>query len=121
MTGGPYGEAKALQGLQEAAPMAAEGPSAPVKAAQGPPREPVNVTGFDAPSAHPDEPVTAGAPTGAGVGPEAMGLGNPMQQADQRDAQRMLEYLPVLEFVANQPGASNAMKSYVRWIKAMNV
>lgn len=122
MTGGPYGEGKELERLQQSAPMAAEGPSAPVKAAQsGPPREPVNVTPFNAPSAYPDEPVTAGAPAGAGVGPEAMGLTSPMAQADLQDARRLLDYLPVLEFIASQPGASNAMRAYVRQIKALNV
>lgn len=121
-TGGPYGDAASMTDLQRSAPMAADGPSPAQQApSSAPPPQPVNVTPFGAPSTKPDEPVTSGNPLGAGVGPEAMGVSNPLDQADQQDARRLLDYLPVLEFIANQPGSSAAMKAYVRQIKAMNV
>lgn len=122
MQGGKYGEGKALEELQAAAPMAAnDAPSMPAGPSRGgPPPMPVEVTPFNAPTQNPDEPVTAGSPMGAGVGPEALGLSNPMEQADREDAQRLLQYLPVLEFVANRPGSSAAMRAMVRQIKAMN-
>jgi hypothetical protein len=51
---------------------------------------------------------------GAGRGEEALGL------VDQRetDLQSLAVYLPVLEFMANQPGASWAMRNTVRKVKA---
>lgn len=72
------------------------------------------VVGLNAPSAQPDVPITDGAAMGAGRGEEALGL------VDQReeDLQSLAAYLPVLEFMANQPGASWAMRNTVRKVKA---
>lgn len=66
------------------------------------------------PSGQPGTPVTDGASMGAGRGEEALGL------ADQKteDLQSLATYLPVLEFMANQPGASWAMRNVVRKVKA---
>lgn len=71
------------------------------------------VTPLGAPTAQPDVPVTSGAATGAGPGPEALKL------ADQRseDLQRLNDNIVVLEWMANQPGASWAMRNYVRQVK----
>lgn len=112
-SGGAYGERKELEQLQQAAPLSAS-PGGDVGA---PP--PVDVTegliGFGEPSQMPDEPVTAGAGLGAGPGLEALGL--PNQPAD--DIKRLLPYLPVLEHMANQPGASTAARNLVRALKGM--
>lgn len=71
------------------------------------------VTPLGAPTAQPDVPVTSGAATGAGPGVEALKL------ADQRseDLQRLNDNITVLEWMANQPGASWAMRNYVRQVK----
>jgi hypothetical protein len=63
----------------------------------------------------PGTPVTDGAALGAGAGQEALGL------ADQRtaDLEKLVPYLPVLEFMANQPGASWSMRNIVRKAKAL--
>ena len=58
-TGGAYGERKAIEELQSAAPMVAPAAARPS----------LNLSG---PSARPSEPVTAGAPFGAGAGPEVL-------------------------------------------------
>lgn len=73
------------------------------------------VTPLSEPSTQPDIPVTDGAALGAGAGAEALGL------TDQKsaDLQSLVPYLPVLEFMANQPGASWAMRNVVRKAKAM--
>ncbi|MFC5799128.1 hypothetical protein [Streptomyces formicae] len=71
--------------------------------------------GFGEPSQMPDEPVTAGAAMGAGPGLEALGL--PNQPGE--DMKRLLPYLPVLEHMANQPGASKAARNLVRQLKGM--
>lgn len=62
-TGMPYGERGQLIDMQRAAPMAAAPPSTP------PPVE------LHQPSQRPSEPVTAGAASGAGPGPEALAPG----------------------------------------------
>lgn len=71
------------------------------------------VTPFSAPTAQPDVPVTSGAASGAGPGTSALNL------ADQKseDLQRLNDWMPVLEFMANQPGASWAMRNYLRQAK----
>ena len=71
------------------------------------------VTPLGAETTQPNVPVTAGAATGAGPGTEALNL------ADQKseDLQQTGKWLPVLEFMANQPGASWAMRNYVRQLK----
>lgn len=64
-TGGKYGERKAMQEMQSAAPMAAE--------QRQPNKAPMPaITPLTAPTSRPDEPVTAGSPMGPGPGPEAL-------------------------------------------------
>jgi hypothetical protein len=72
------------------------------------------VVGLNAPSAQPNVPVTDGAAMGPGAGEEALGLANQREE----DLQSLAVYLPVLEFMANQPGASWAMRNTVRKVKA---
>jgi hypothetical protein len=69
--------------------------------------------GLGEPTQQPGVPVTDGAAAGAGAGPEALGL--PVQQ--DQDMQALQAYLPVLEHMANQPGASAAARNMVRAIK----
>jgi hypothetical protein len=73
------------------------------------------VVGLGDPTTQPDTPVTDGAALGAGAGAEALGL------TDQKktDLESLAPYLPVLEFMANQPGASWAMRNVVRKVKAL--
>lgn len=73
------------------------------------------VIGLGEPTGQPGTPVTDGAAMGAGAGMEALGLD------DQRkvDLEGLTPYLPVLEFMANQPGASWAMRNVVRKVKAL--
>jgi hypothetical protein len=114
-TGLPYGEGQALTELQRGAPLAASpGGGTPVPAgATGPALPVANVTPFNAPTQQPATPVTAGAAAGPGPGPEALNLPNQPSQ----DMQRLMAYLPVLEFMANQPGASAAARNVVRDLK----
>lgn len=112
-SGGAYGDRKELTDLQQAAPLSASpggdaGAAAPMDVTEG-------LIGFGEPSQMPDEPVTAGAAMGAGPGLEALGL--PNQPGE--DMKRLLPYLPVLEHMANQPGASKAARNLVRQLKGM--
>lgn len=71
------------------------------------------VTPFGDPTAQPDVPVTAGAASGAGPGSEALNL--PDQKSE--DLQKLQNWMPVLQFMADQPGASWAMRNVVRQLK----
>lgn len=71
------------------------------------------VTPFSDPTTQPDVPVTAGAASGPGAGAEALNL--PDQQSE--DLQKLQNWMPVLEFMANQPGASWAMRNVIRQVK----
>ena len=73
-----------------------------------------NVIPINSPTQQPGVPVTDGAATGAGRGVDALGL--PDQKI--QDLQSLQPYLPVLEFMANQPGASWAMRNVVRQVKS---
>jgi hypothetical protein len=79
--GQPYGQAGAQQAAQQAIPQ----PQTPVvQASPAPTAAPFAAPEsgmLHAPTARPDEPVTAGLPVGAGPGPEALGaLGRPDDQ-----------------------------------------
>lgn len=108
-TGGSYGSATELAALQQAAPLAATpGGDAPPAGGGMPP-----ITPMGAPTQRPDEPVTAGAPLGPGPGMDALGLTSGITQDDAK----LMMYLPVLEAVANRPGATHAMRNLVRDLK----
>jgi hypothetical protein len=114
-TGMPYGEAGALEQLQRSAPLAASpGGNTPVPPGAAPSQGAANVTPFGAPTQQPATPVTAGAALGPGPGTDALGLPNPPSD----DMQALMNYLPVLEFMANQPGASAAARNLVRDLKS---
>lgn len=110
-TGGSYGDATQMMKLQQAAPLAAS-PGGDVPPSAGLPSVPPGPA-FGAASQQPDTPVTDGAALGPGAGPEALGL---TPQSDD-DMQRLIQYLPVLEHMANQPLTSKASRNLVRELK----
>ena len=71
-----------------------------------------NVIGLNEPSQMPSTPVTDGADAGAGA--DSSVLSSSQQVSDQT----MLAYLPALEFMANQPGSSDAARNLIRNLKA---
>lgn len=112
-SGGAYGDRQNLEQLQQAAPLAAS-PGGDVGVPQQ--ADPTaGLVGFGEPTQQPDVPVTSGADLGDGPGMEALGL--PSQPTE--DMRRLVAYLPVLEHMANQPGASKAARNLVRQLKGM--
>lgn len=111
-TGMPYGEARQLARLQQAAPLAATDNNSGGASAEA--ARP-NVIPFGAPTQEPGVPVTNGAALGPGAGPEALGI----PDAPSEDLRALLGYLPVWEFMASQPGASSASRNLVRQLKSM--
>ncbi|UVD39692.1 hypothetical protein SEA_ROSEPHARIE_7 [Streptomyces phage RosePharie] len=109
-----YGEQADYQEQKSAAPEAkSAGGNVDFASLFGDPAS--RVVPLNAPSGQPGVPVTDGAAAGAGAGMEALGL----QDQRQVDLEGLAPYLPVLEFMANQPGASWAMRNVVRKVKAL--
>lgn len=69
--GQTYGKRKEQMDAQRAVPMAPSPTGTPQPVRRPTPNAPGSLT---APTARPNEPITAGAPFGPGPGPEAMGL-----------------------------------------------
>jgi hypothetical protein len=79
------------------------------------------VIGLNEPSGRPNEPVTAGAGMGAGPGMDALGP-SPDQTFNkqlQADNQRLVQYLPSLEQMANDPSASNTFRNFIQYLKSI--
>lgn len=105
-----YGEAKAYQEQKQGADMASGGnPDFAAMFGDAASR----VVPMNAPTNQPDVPVTNGAAAGAGAGMDVLGL----QDQQKVDLQSIAPYLPVMEFMANQPGASWAMRNRLRELK----
>lgn len=110
-----YGGAQDYHDVKSGAPMAQDSGSAPAMDFSSLFGNAANrVVPINAPSQQPNTPVTAGANAGPGPGQEALGL----QNVQAQDLSNLKAYLPVLEYMANQPGASWAMRNVVRAIKA---
>ena len=75
--------------------------------------DPSTLTPVGAPTERPQEPVSAGLPTGPGAG-SPFGAPSGLTQEEQA---RLRSYLPVLIFQASQPEASPQLKQYVRKLR----
>jgi len=74
-----------------------------------------NVTGLGEDTTQPDVPVTDGAASGAGAGPEVLSSTQPSGQMDKLKA-----YLPALMYMADS-GNSDAARNLVRQIQAQTM
>jgi hypothetical protein len=83
-----YGEEKTFHDQQAGAPLASAGPPT----GPGGPAGPMPV-GLDQPSQYPDEPVTAGAASGPGPGPEALARNFATPQATYGSLTELLQGL----------------------------
>jgi len=100
--GGAYGERSEMLGLQAGSPLAGGG----MTRASLPP--------IDAPSARPEEPVTAGAPLGPGIGPKAAGIQSDAEVTNEK----LRPLMRSLELMANLPGSNPETRTLVRNLKA---
>jgi hypothetical protein len=107
-----YGENKDYQEQRQGAAMATDSGqiSSNFSALFGNPS--ANVIGLNADSQMPDVPVTDGAALGPGRGTEAL------SSSQAQPNQYLASYLTALEFIANQPGSSDASRNLVRQIKS---
>lgn len=106
-----YGEGKAYKQLEQGAPMSASPtlpPGTDFASLFGNPAD--RVTPMGAASAQPGTPVTDGAALGPGAGPA-------VPPTNDAQKQRLASYMPFLEWMANQPGTSDAARNLVRQMK----
>jgi len=123
VSGLPYGEGQELMNIQQSAPLAAAPsieqsgmPSGLASAAASQP-----IIGLDEKSYRPNEPVTAGAALGPGPGMEALGpsMAESFNKQLQADNQRLVQYLPSLEQMSNDPSVSNTFRNFVQYLKSI--
>lgn len=106
--GQTYGNRKAQEDAQKVVPL-------PV-AAQ-PVMQPGQMGSPTRRTEQPRQPVTAGAPVGAGAGSEALTV--PVHNPGEELSQRLASYLPILETKAAQPEASANFRMFVRRVRAL--
>ena len=116
VSGLPYGEGQAFMDLQTSAPLGAE--AAKPRMSSGTPSNQGGQSPMPlfAPTARPQEPVTAGAPVGPGPGPDPSGT---LSGASAQDAQQLKAYLPALQATANMPGAPTSFVRFVAYLRAL--
>lgn len=114
-----YGEQKNFQQIQQGAPMASG-----VSPSNGPPpsafrqaagRAGNAVVPLSEPSQRPGEPVTSGAASGPGPGTEAL---NTSPTVNKQDFAALRPALPMLQFLANLPGAHPGSQQFVRYLQS---
>lgn len=103
-SGGPYGSRQDMLGIQGGAPMQGGGGATPA---------PAPLVPLDAPTANPNEPVTAGADAGPGISAASAGI----TDSQTASLQQVASLLPSLDFVANLPEATQETKDWVRALK----
>lgn len=108
-SGGDYGEATEMNDLQSSAPMGATPSAAQAAGGGAMPIDPSGLTPLDAPTARPDEPLTAGVDQYGAV---------PPTQMDEATRDRLRSYLPTLLWLASRPEASEQTRQFVRQIRA---
>lgn len=124
-TGQAYGARQATEQSLKVVPIA--GASGPGGGGSQPPSPPGPIDaatnmpppqgGLGAPTARPNEPVTAGLPVGAGPGPE--GIPQPIAPSGP-DPDLMLwqKWLPALDIMASQPDSSSQLRQWYRRVRS---
>lgn len=113
-----YGEQKQYQDIQRGAPIAKVEPAATPAPSGAQTPSGAMPPPLDAPSANPDQPVTAGADAGAGPGSDVLGLFDPAN-AQVEDLAYLTKYLPSLQHMADtNPNVSKAFIAMVRYLRS---
>jgi hypothetical protein len=106
-----YGEAATFRSLQDKAPLA-QTPSATAPRPSGGGGAGSGIPNLGAPTARPDQPITAG------LGKGGAGLDALAKSQESGDLDRLKRYLPALVEMANRPDATPGFRNYVRLLRA---
>lgn len=100
-----YGEQKAFEGQQKAAPMAkAENPLS-------------KVVGLSALSQRPGDPITTGVDRGPGAGSEILKMKNGME-TQLEDLTMIEQYMPLLEQFADSANSTGTTKAFIKYLRS---
>jgi len=111
-----YGMNKQINEQAASAPMAKAPSFNAGSARMGEERSLAPVTPVTAETMLPNDPITNGAPIGAGDN----AVSNlPLGPAQDPDINMIRDYYPMLEFWASQPGTSQATKDYVQYLRTI--
>jgi len=111
-----YGMNKQINEQAASAPMAKAPTFNAGSARMGETRSLAPATPITAETMLPNDPITNGAPIGAG----ADSVPNlPMGPSEDPDINMIRDYYPMLEFWASQPGTSQATKDYVQYLRTI--
>jgi hypothetical protein len=79
------------------------------------------IIGLGEPSTRPDEPITSGAPLGPGPGMDALGptVSQKFETQLIEDNRKLLEFLPSLESMANDPSSSTTFRGFIQYLKSI--
>lgn len=108
-----YGDGVAYQAAKSGAPLAEAQKNPMLSQAPNVPARPP-VAGLYDPTNRPDEPVTAGIDQGAGPGSEALLMRQP---DDTNFRAKIVEYMPVLSYIAGLPNTSPETRSAIRQLR----
>lgn len=108
--GGPYGSRQDMQQIQSGAQMLPDAPDVPTPQAPQSPIDPSQLTPIDAPTARPNEPVTAGAQQ---INQQAQ------TQLDTETTAKLQQVLPTLLWAASTPRASEDLRNFARTVQGM--
>ena len=118
IAGGTYGEGKALMEQQQGAKLAGK----PGKVLKSQIPAIPSFTPLTAPTERPFEAPETGMPFGAGPGPVDVGLqvgtGQP-ESPRKQDLKRLTNYIPIIEFAANQEGAPATLSTFVKYLRSL--
>lgn len=118
ISGGTYGEGKALMEQQQGAKLAGK----PGKVLKSNIPTVPNFTPLTAPTQRPEEAPEVGMPFGAGPGPVDVGLqvgtGQP-ESPRKQDLKKLTNYIPIIEFAANQEGAPATLSTFVKYLRGL--
>lgn len=114
-----YGEGVETAAIKSGAPLATTPDVRPTSRSDMgmAPSQVERITPLYAPTQRPDEPITSGIAMGEGPGPEVLGMNNIQPEDDTNFRATMLEYMPVLNYIAGLPSTSPETRKALRQLR----
>ena len=115
-----YGEGVQTEQIIQGAPLSTTPDvrgATPTQVRQAAAQKAERLTRLYDPTERPQEPITTGIKIGDGAGTEALGIANMKTPDDLNFRANMMDYLPVLSYVASLPNASPETRQAIRQLR----